>query len=427
MNNKKILSTVLVSSIILSSGAIQTSSFAYANQMEHVADMINQSSELTVSGPNLHKRKITDAENIQKIVDVYKNAKKEKTSSFKIKDFDLKLYFPGDVKIELVRDKNLGRCAIGDSYEYFKTDENIVSQIETIINATNKYIEFYSEGEIIKEGDPVVSSVELSKATYPQSENVIITGPKGTPDSLASAPLAGYLSAPILITTKDRLRPEVESEIKRLGAKNIYFTSGNNVVSADVKIKLKNNGYNVVDLSASDRYKTAENISRFILERSNKSEKTILINGENYADAPSISAFAFREQAPILLTNGRILRKDTFNIIKRNKNLLIVGGKDSIPYEMENKLNDNLINVGRLQGKDRYETSFKIVSGLFANNNKLLVSDGKEDLGAGIIAAGYCVANKRPLIMVKKGLKENSQIKKRNLLYLTEKAYKDIN
>lgn len=94
---------------------------------------------------------------------------------------------------------------------------------------------------------------------------------------------------------------------------------------------------------------------------------------------------------------------------------------------MEEKLNNNYIKIGRLKGKDRYETSQQIVSGLFSDNSKLLVSVGKEDLGSGIVATGYCFENNRPLLMIKKGNKINDKLRKRDLLYLTKKAYEDLN
>ena len=119
--------------------------------------------------------------------------------------------------------------------------------------------------------------------------------------------------------------------------------------------------------------------------------------------------------------------QETFEIIKNKENLLIVGGNKSVPKAMEDKLNNNYIKIGRLEGKDRYETSQKIVSSLFVDNNKLLISDGKDDLGAGIVAAGYCFENDRPLLMVKKGNKINENLKKKDLLYLTKKAYEDLN
>ena len=427
------ITTVMVSSIVLSSGIVQAPSMAYENQMEHVADMINQSSELYVSGAGIHRKKLLDRKKIQEIADVYRNSAKKKIKDAGIKKFDVTLDFPNDVSIKLVSNKvdgvYIGRCSIGDKYEYFSTDENIYEEITGLVKDTNEYVDIYNTGDIVREGDYAVTSVEISKATYPKAESAIITGPGGTPDTLSSAPLSGFLKAPILVTDKDKLREEVKNEIQRLGVKNIYITSGANIVGPSVREELKSLGYRITDLSSKDRYHTAENVAKFILKNSEGTDvdKTILINGQNYADAPSISAFAYREKAPILLTNGNILRKETLDIIKNKENLLIVGGKSSVPQSMEDRMNDEYIKVGRLHGKDRYQTSQQIVSGLFFDNRKLLVSGGKEDMAAGIIAAGYCSENSRPLLMIKKGDQFNKNLKNRDLLYLTKKAYEDLN
>ena len=427
------ITTVMVSSIVLSSGIVQAPSMAYENQMEHVADMINQSSELYVSGAGIHRKKLLDRGKIQEIADVYRNSEKKKFRDAGIKKFDIVLDFPNNVSIKLISKKvdgvYIGRCSIGERYEYFSTDENIYDEIVGLIKSTNEYVDIYNTGDIVREGDYAVTSVEISKATYSNAESAIITGPGGTPDTLSSAPLSGFLKAPILVTDKNKLRGEVKDEIQRLGVKNIYITSGTNIVGQPVREELKSLGYSITDLSSRDRYHTAENVAEFILKNSNEGDvdKTILINGKNYADAPSISAFAYREKAPILLTNGNILRKETLDIIKNKENLLIVGGDNSVPKCMEDRLNDYYIKVGRLHGDNRYETSQQIVSGLFFDNRKLLVTGGKDDMAAGIIAAGYCSENRRPLLMIKKGDEFNKNLKNRDLLYLTKKAYEDLN
>lgn len=434
MKNIKLVATIMASSIFLSSGIVELSSLAYENEIEHVADMINQSSELIVTGNGISNRKILNKEKIQEIADIYRNSVKKKVDKIDIEKFDFILDFPNEVSIKLISGKvdgmYVGMCSVGNKKEYFSTEENIYENILEIVKNTRKYLDTYKTGDIIREGDYAVSSVKLSEATYPSAENVIITGPKGTPDTLSSAPLSGFLQAPILITDNNRLRREVKAEIERLGAKNIYITSGIDVVNRSVRDELISEGYKIIDLSSGDRYQTAERVAKYILDNSNSGnniDKTILINGKNYADAPSISAFAYRETSPILLTNGKILRKETFEIIKNKENLLIVGGENSVPKAMAEKLNNNYIKIARLKGKDRYETSQQIVNTLFINNNKLILSDGKEDLVAGIISAGYCYENNRPLLMVRKGNKINESLKKRDLLYLTRKAYDDLN
>ncbi|MEG0250002.1 MAG: cell wall-binding repeat-containing protein [Peptostreptococcus sp.] len=431
MNNRKKVSILLVSSVALSSGLIQTPVMAYSSQTEHVGDIINHSPEMMVSGEGINPRKIVDKDNIQKITDLYRKAEKIELDSSKILDsYDLYLNFANNVTIGFrTKDLNgeyLGYCTMGEQIVPFKTKENIAAKILEIVKDTNKFTEYYEDGQSIREGDSVARSVEISRATYSSADNVIISGQDGIADSLASAPLSSFLKAPVLVTEKDSLRGELEAEINRLGAKNIYFTSGDNVISSNVKDKLRKNGYNITDLSSRNRYETSEKIAEYLVSKDGSGEKTILINGKNYADAPSISAFSYEQRAPILLTNGKILRKETFDIIKKNQNLLIVGGYNSIPEAMQNKLSDNYIKNARLDGKNRYETSRNIVSGLFTDTDRLLIADGNKDLAAGILSAGYCVENDRPLLLVKKGDKNNDALKDKNKMYLSFKSYENL-
>lgn len=431
MNSRKKISVLLISSIALSSGFIQTPVMADTSQTEHVGDIINYSPEMMASGEGINPKKIVDRSSIKEITTLYRESEKIELDSSKILDnYDLYLNFANNVTIgfrtkELDGDY-LGYCTTGGQIVPFKTKENIAVKILEIIRNTNKFTDYYDDGQSIREGDSVAKAIELSRASYSSAENVVITGVDGIADSLASAPLSSFLKAPVLVTEKESLRSDLEAEIKRLGAKNIYFTSGNNVISSGIKDKLKKNGYNINDLSSRNRYETAEKIAQYLISEDGSGEKTILINGKNYADAPSISAFSYEHRAPILLTNGKILRKETFDIIKKNENLLIVGGYNSIPEAMQNKLSDNYIKNARLDGKNRYETSRNIVSGLFTDTDKLLIADGNKDLAAGIISAGYCVKNDRPLLLIKKGDKNNALLKDKGIMYLSIKSYENL-
>lgn len=431
MNKRNKVSILLLSSVVLSSGIIQSPVVAYGSQTDNIGELINHSPEMMVSGEGIHTKKIVDKNNIQKVIDLYRNTEKIELDSSKILDsYDLYLNFSNNITIgfrtKALDGEFIGYCTMGEEIVPFKTKENIAVKISEIVKNTNKYIEHYEDGQSIRDGDSVIKSIAISRATYSSADNVIITGKDGIADSLSSAPLASFLKAPVLVTEKDNLRGELETEIRRLGTKNIYFTSGNNVISSSVKEKLRKNGYNTVDLSSINRYETSEKIAQYLQTNNGSGEKTVLINGKNYADAPSISAFAYEHKAPILLTNGKILRKETFDIIKKNQNLLIVGGFDSIPEAMQSKLSDNYIKNARLDGKDRYETSRNIVSGLFTEDDRLLIADGNKDLASGILSAGYCVENNRPLLLIKKGDKNNNSLNNKNLMYLSFKSYENL-
>ena len=59
----------------------------------------------------------------------------------------------------------------------------------------------------------------ISQATYEQSDIAILAQGMDFPDALAAGPLAKALNAPILLSRSDRLSPETEAELMRLGVK----------------------------------------------------------------------------------------------------------------------------------------------------------------------------------------------------------------
>ena len=294
----------------------------------------------------------------------------------------------------------------------------------------SNYYSTSSHGEdtiLMKGNDITKTSCELSEKTYNQSNSVILSGKGATVDLLSSAPLSGLLKAPILINSGKNIDNRIIMEMDRLNVENVYIISGAKVISKEIVDNLKKQGYKIVDLSGKDRYQTSDNIADYIINKKKDFEKSILINGVNYADSPSISAFAYKHVTPILLTNGKSLTKETYKIVNINNNLLMVGGDKSISDSLYNELQNKYIKMGRIIGENRYDTSKKIVEGLFEYNNKLLLADGKDDIDAGIIASGYCAKNNRPLLLVKKRYKYKDMIQNTDNLYVSEKAYNDIN
>lgn len=284
----------------------------------------------------------------------------------------------------------------------------------------------FNENHILMlENSKTKTSCSISEMTYKSAKNVIISGENSTPDLLSSAPLSGLLKAPVLLCDGSKDNLDVDKEIQRLGAKTIYVISGEKIVSRDIIDRYRNEGYTIVNLSGKDRFDTSDKIADFIIRNNPKFEKSILINGINYADAPSISAFAYRHVTPILLTNGKTLTKKTYDVININKNILMVGGDNSISSKLYDELQDRFMKVGRISGKNRYETSKNIVEGLFEYNDKLLVADGKEDIDIGIISAGYCSLRYRPLILIKKNYKYEYILKDANKVYISRKALDD--
>lgn len=136
---------------------------------------------------------------------------------------------------------------------------------------------------------------------------------------------------------------------------SINIFSGNEVEASETTTK-RFNGKN--------RYETAAKVCEY--GWSEKSDWAIIVNGDNFADALSVAPLAKKQNAPILLTNSKVLNVYTSMQLNRLKvkNVYVIGGKGVISQNVEDGIKTRGIKVTRLGGKDRYETALQIVKKL---------------------------------------------------------------
>ncbi|MBU5228247.1 cell wall-binding repeat-containing protein [Clostridium senegalense] len=108
-------------------------------------------------------------------------------------------------------------------------------------------------------------------------------------------------------------------------------------------------------------------------------DTVILANGFNYPDALCATPLSRTLNAPILLTHQDNLTDSTKKQIEKIKikNITLVGGTSAISENVENQLKSMKINVSRLGGIDRYDTSYIIAE---------KVSEGRKIKGATIVS-----------------------------------------
>lgn len=130
-------------------------------------------------------------------------------------------------------------------------------------------------------------------------------------------------------------------------------------------------------LYGANRYDTAAKVSEYGWETS---DYVILANGENFADALCAAPLAKKYNAPILLTPSNELNDSTLKEIQRLKatNIFIIGKYGAVSQVSEDSLktlNSN-IQITRLGGNDRYETSLEVAKAL-GNVSKVAVASGE--------------------------------------------------
>lgn len=262
--------------------------------------------------------------------------------------------------------------------------------------------------------DRYQTAVEVSKNTFDKADTVILASGKNFPDALAASTYAGIAKAPILLTSDSKITPEVLKEIERLGAKNVVVVGGTSLIPDKILKVLKDKGITVERISGKDRFETA--IKLFNSKVTDK-ENIIIANGDNFADALSIAPYAGIKGYGIILTNGKTIDK---SVLKAAKNVTIVGGTSSVSEELEKELKDMKLDVTRVKGSDRYETSLAIAKKFFGDAKFAVVSNG-QDFPDSLTGAVIGINKNAPMLLVK-----NNEINKDIVKFLEEKDLEEI-
>ncbi len=153
-------------------------------------------------------------------------------------------------------------------------------------------------------------------------------------------------------------------------------------------------------LVGSDRYDTSVKISK---EGWDNVDNVVLINSSSILDALSATPFAKAKNAPILLTQTNSLNQLTENEISRlgAKNIYIIGGFNSVDASIESYLKDKGLNIIRISGNDRYDTSIKLAKELNKENklSKLVLVNGEKGLADAVSMGAISAKEKMPILL----------------------------
>ncbi|MDU4732542.1 cell wall-binding repeat-containing protein [Finegoldia magna] len=153
-------------------------------------------------------------------------------------------------------------------------------------------------------------------------------------------------------------------------------------------------------ISGKDRITTSVEISKSAYTTS---ENVVLASGFNFADALSAGQLASALNAPLLLSSQDKLDSQTKNEINRlkAKKVFVVGGDNAISKTgVDTTLKSEKIDVTRLEGKDRYSTSQKVMEKTkkIINPEYLLIASGKNFPDA-LAATGFFVNHKSVMVL----------------------------
>lgn len=160
----------------------------------------------------------------------------------------------------------------------------------------------------------------------------------------------------------------------------------------------------VTRISGANRYDT----SLKILDKGwSSADNLVLVSGENFPDGLSAAPLAKRLDAPMILVNGKQVSTELLTKMKslKPKKIYIIGGEGVISKTLENNLKKSLaVEVVRIAGKDRYETSIKIANYMYPstnNENEIAVVSG-ENFPDAISMAPVAALKGMPIILTRR-------------------------
>ena len=277
--------------------------------------------------------------------------------------------------------------------------------------------------ERISGQDRIDTALAIAKATYQgKVSQVILASSSNFPDALAGSVLAYKIKAPILLVgssdeDQQKIIDYMKNNMDSIGS--VYILGGTGVVTKDMEAKVAANGFkNITRLGGADRYETAVKIADELGVK--EGTPVVIVSGENYPDAISISSTAAVNQYPILMVRKDEISdtvKKEISAIKPSK-IYIVGLQGAVSAEVENQVAETAAldktNVIRIGGTDRFETSLDVAKYFNLSGNSVCVASGNNFSDA-LVGSSYAAEHNAPIMLVGENLSDNE------ILYLKNK------
>ena len=229
-------------------------------------------------------------------------------------------------------------------------------------------------------------------ATVPATDTVVIATGQDFPDALAGGAAAAALGGPLLLVTKGDVPAPTREQLERLRPSRIVVLGGPNSIADSVMTFLQQQswGPSVKRVFGPDRYATAIEASREAFP--DGTDWVFLATGAGFADALAAVPAAAYQHAPILLTPGNLTASVVAEIdrLSPSGGIIVVGGPNSVSYDVEPQLMQSGWMPERFAGQDRFQTAALIASFLPAETGAAFLASGgvfADALAAGPIAA----------------------------------------
>lgn len=282
--------------------------------------------------------------------------------------------------------------------EFKALGKSVVKKIKIVDNKSSaNYVRLAASEEKRAEvlrfagSDRYKTAVAISKSGFAYANQVVLVNGRSFPDALTAGAFAYQLNCPLLFADGDSLNTDTLNEIKRLKAKDIYIVGGQSGIKNTIQNGLMAQGYVVKRIQGANRFATATALASQ-LQTFGKVDTVIIANGFNFPDALSIAPYSALKNIPILYADKDDINESTLNFIKASKvkDVLIVGGTNSISASVEGQLRALNLSITRVAGNNRYDTSAQIAQKFFGQAVKSVIANGQnfpDALAGGVYAA----------------------------------------
>lgn len=243
--------------------------------------------------------------------------------------------------------------------------------------------------------------------------NVLLATADNYPDALTGSVLAYRLNAPILLVgntdaDQEKVLNYLKTNLDPSG--NVYILGGTAVVSTTMENKIKDSGFrSIIRLAGTDRYGTSVKIAENLSVKAGT--PIVLVSGEDYPDALSISSIAAQMQYPILLSHNDEIDKITcMEIAAINPGkVYIIGEEGAVGKNIEKQISqltglgmDDIIRIGDI---DRYATSVSVAQYFNLSGEDICIATG-DSFPDALSGSVYAANHKAPVILIGNSLSD---------------------
>lgn len=174
-----------------------------------------------------------------------------------------------------------------------------------------------------------ISNMILEKNS---EKKIVIASAKNMPDSMSSGVISSHDGSPILLVDTSSEGKKVIDYANSSKVDNVVIVGGQGSVGKSIEKSLSKKS--PVRLEGRDRYETSVIVANSVYKNP---KKVFMVSGNNLSDGLSISPVSAKENIPFILVKKDAPTSLEMKYSKSAKELVLIGGGDSISYKKYGK------------------------------------------------------------------------------------------